>query len=555
MVHTLFIGLDGATFTLLDPLTRDRPGEGVVMPFLAQVLARGYAAPLRSTPHPLTPPAWVSLMTGRSPGQHGVYDFVRFEDRGDEVYFTLYDSRDIRVPTVWSLLDGRGRRVCALNFPMMAPPPALDHGSLLPGFVSWKHLRRNCVPADLYDRIKAMPGFDARELAWDFEREGQIGEPMSQDELEDWVRHHLPREEQWFGIAETLLREDAPDLFAVMFDGTDKIQHQCWHVLDPALFDPATASAEDGRLRALVLEYFRRLDGYIERLATLAGPAAHLILASDHGFTASADVLRINRFLGEAGYLAWATDDGSEAAQRRAAANFAYLDWTKTLAYCPTPSSNGVVIRQARQPGAPGIDPADYSAFRARLCADLMGVINPQTGAPAIDRILTREEAFPGAAMGEAPDLTLILADCGFVSVRNRAPVMVRRPVPLGTHHPDGIFIAAGPGIAAGRRGERLSILDVPVVFLYSQGEAIPVDFEGRLPADLFTPAHLAREAPRLGPPAATALATATTATTAASAHVGGVAGSGGAAEDDDMDEGEKQHILDQLRALGYLED
>lgn len=548
MVQTLFIGLDGATFTVLDPLTRDRPDEGLVMPFLASLLARGFAAPLRSTAHPLTPPAWVSLMTGRTPGAHGVYDFVRFEDRGDEVYFTLYDARDIRVPTIWELADATGRTVAALNFPMLAPPPQLTLGSLLPGFISWKHLRRNCVPAGLYDRIKSIPGFDARELAWDFEREGQIGEPMSQNEMEDWVRHHLPREDQWFRIAEALLREDDPDLFAVMFDGTDKIQHQCWHVLDPDLYDPATASDEDRALRGLVLEYFRRLDDYLGRLVSLAGPDAQVFIASDHGFTASPDVLRINRFLEEKGYLTWASDDGSDAARRRADANFAYLDWGKTLAYCPTPSSNGIVIRVADGPDKPGVAAEDYEAFRARLTADLLGLINPETGQPAIQAVLPREEAFPGAAMGQAPDLTLVLADYGFVSVRNRAPVMVRRPLALGTHHPDGIFIAGGPGIAAGRRGERMSIIDVPVQMLHALGMPVPVDFEGRVPPDLWDPAHLAAHPVRFGPPTA---ALAGGAVAESEAQTPAPVGEG----DDEMDEEDKEHILDQLRALGYLED
>lgn len=546
MAQTLFIGLDGATFTILDELTRDRPGEGVVMPVLKSILERGFAAPLRSTNHPLTPPAWVSLMTGRSPGNHGVHDFVRFEDKGDDVYFTLYDARDIRVPTVWALAEQGGRSVTGLNFPMMAPPPDIK-GNLVPGFVSWKHLRRNTVPTSLYERIKAIEGFDPKELAWDFEREGQIGEPMSQGELEDWVTHHLPREDQWFRIAEALLREDNPDLFAVMLDGTDKIQHQCWHVMDPALW-PEHPGEDDRRLRDLVLTYFRRLDGYIERLVALAGPDAHLLMASDHGFTGSADVLRINRFLGEKGYLTWHEDDGSEASRRRADANFAYLDWSRTLAYCPTPSSNGVCIRVADGPGKPGIPPEDYGAFRARLMADLRGLINPATGRPAIRDILLREDAFPGDAMDQAPDLTLVLDDHGFVSVRNRAPVMVRRPTPLGTHHPDGVFIAAGPGVTRGRRGGRLSIMDATPMMLYTLGLPVPIDFEGRVPAGVFRDDWLAEHPVRWGPAAGAVMAEADGTVPVAAAA------SGDGDEDGEMDEAERDHILDQLRALGYLE-
>ena len=82
---TLFIGMDGATFTVLDQLTQAQNGKPAVMPFLGSLMSQGTRSKLRSTPNPLTPPAWVSLMTGRTPGNHGVFDFIRAEEQGDDV--------------------------------------------------------------------------------------------------------------------------------------------------------------------------------------------------------------------------------------------------------------------------------------------------------------------------------------------------------------------------------------------------------------------------------------------------------------------------------------
>ena len=532
MVRTLFIGLDGATYTLLDELTQDVPGEGVTMPTLARLMRDGFQAVLRSTAHPLTPPAWVSLMTGRTPGHHGVFDFVRFEDRGSDVYWTLSDGLDIRCETIWSIASRQDRSVVSLNFPMMSPPTPVN-GSLISGFVSWKHLRRNMTPAGLYDRVKAVAGFNAKELAWDFQRESLIGEDMTPAEREAWVAHHRPREEQWFRVAETLMAEDAPDLFAVMFDGTDKLQHQAWHVLDPRL-RPKQPTEEDTRLRRLVLGYYRRLDDYIERLVELAGPQAQVFIASDHGFTGSTDVVRINRYLGELGYLKWQENDGSDTARRREDANFAFLDWSHTYAFSPTPSSNGVCIRVAREPGMPGIAPGEYAAFRDRLVDDLRKLRGPDGGAIITD-ILLREDVFPGAAMNSAPDLTLVLRDFGFVSVRNREPVVVTRNVVSGTHHPDGIFIAAGPGITANHDRPLLSIVDVPPTLLYSLDLPVPEDFEGHVPEPAFTSAMLDSRPVTIGAPTQPVLKH-----RAATAAV---------ASDE-----EREQIMSQLRALGYLE-
>ena len=121
--RTLFIGMDGCTFTILDDLTVEKDGRPAVMPFLGGLMARGTRSELRSTPNPLTPPAWVSLMTGRSPGNHGLLDFIRAEERGEDVFFTLYDSRDNLAETIWSIASRQERRVAVLNLPFTAPPP------------------------------------------------------------------------------------------------------------------------------------------------------------------------------------------------------------------------------------------------------------------------------------------------------------------------------------------------------------------------------------------------------------------------------------------------
>jgi len=530
-VRTLFIGLDGATFTVLNDLTKDGP-DGIVMPFMKRIFEGGTRSKLRSTPNPLTPPAWVSLMTGRTPGHHGVYDFIRAEERGDDVFFTLYDSRDCRVETIWSIASRQGKKVAALNFPFTAPPPKDLDGFIVPGFVPWRHLRRNSHPQDLYDRLKQIPEFDAKELAWDFEQEKQSGNELTDKEREDWVSYHLPREKQWFRVAEHLMREEAPDLMAVLFDGVDKLQHQAWPYVDPAL-QQGELSGFHKRMRELSLGYFRQLDGFIEQLVTAAGPEVQVFFASDHGFTASTEIVRINAFLADKGYVHFKELPPGDAGQRRDNSYFAYLDWQRTTAYCRTPSCNGITIRVARNPGESGIAPADYESFRARLIRDLEDLKDAKTGERIISEIHKREDVFPGSAMGDAPDLQLVLRDFGFVSVRNIQPIVEQRNYPIGTHHPDGVMMAYGPGIEAGKLIGKRHITDVAATLLHSLGLAVPSDFEGVVPPAMFTAEHRAANPIRSG-----------------AATLGGGAG----APSETMDEDEKQKIMEQLQMLGYME-
>lgn len=530
MNRTVMIGLDGATFTILDELMR----EGV-MPSLKRLCDEGSRTELLSTSNPLTPPAWVSMITGRSPGNHGVFDFIWAEERKNDVYFTLYNFLDIACETVWSYVSRHEGRVTSLNFPMMSPPPPVN-GVIVPGLVSWKHLRRNIHPREIYDRFKELPGFSAKDMAWDFELEKKAEKGVQPEEYENWVRFHIKREKQWFEIADYVMKNEPADLTAVLFDGVDKLLHIAYKYMMPASSRPALTAGEE-EIRGLCLEYFRELDGFIGRIIELAGPEARIFVTSDHGFGPTEKVFRVNTWLNENGYLTWKGveglgDDEKKSVEKLIERHFVYLDWDRTTAYARTTTSNGIYIRVAED-GRSGIRPEDYARFRDELVSKLLAVRDPATGEPFVERVMTREEAYPGRNNRLAPDLTLVMKDHSFASIVNEKPAIVTRPEVAGTHYPEGIFIARGPGIARGAKVKRLDMVDVAPCLIYSLGLAVPEDLEGRLPEGLFEKAHL------------DAFPYAVSGRTVAPE-------SGAGAELEEAEEKEK--IFDKLKMLGYIE-
>ena len=534
MNPTVLIGLDGATFTVLNSLI-----ENGSMPFLKEFISSGVQAELLSTPNPLTPPAWISLMTGRSPGNHGVFDFIWAEQRKTDHYFTLYNFRDIRCETIWSIISRQNGRAGSLNFPMMSPPPTVN-GYVVPGFVSWKHLRRNVYPESMYREMKSIPGFDARELAWDFDLEKKAEKGISPEEFEQWVEFHIRRERQWFEVVKHSMQHHPCDLTAILFDGPDKIMHMGWRFLDPAICSEAP-SAWEKKTRELCLSYFSELDGFLAEIVAMAGPDARVFMASDHGFGPTREVFRVNAWLHDQGYLTWKNldemDDVSrEAARKVVDKHFVLLDWKKTTAYARTVTSNGIYIRVADNPGEDGVPPDRYEAFCRELIDKLKTVEDPETGERIVKRVMTREEAFPGAHNGQAPDLTLVMRDYSFVSILDKRPIVCRRPEVEGTHYPEGVFLANGPGIREGVTLPQLSIMDVAPTLLYSLGLAVPSDFEGSLPVGTFDEAQL-REHPLVeGEP-----------TRPPEALDTGDASDG-------LDFEAEEQVYKQLKALGYVE-
>jgi len=530
MDRTLLIGLDGATFTVLDALIADG-----VMPFLGELIARGARARLLSTPNPLTPPAWTSAVTGRTPGHHGIFDFVRAAEGDGGLFVTLNTALDVRCETLWSMVSRHGGRVTVLNFPLSSPPPPVM-GCVVPGFVPWKHLRRAVHPPELWETLTAVPGFDPRELAMDLTEELRSIQWLPEDRYEAWIVQHVRRERQWFAVARELLIRQPADLVAILFDGVDKLQHLCWRFLDPDL--AADLDAAGRRVRARCLQYFRELDGFLRELAGLAGPTSRLFVVSDHGFGPTRDVFYANVWLARRGDLAWSEglppDELGRIAADRIRSHVVGIDWRRTVAYALTPSSNGIFIRRAERPGAPGVPPDAYEAFRRRLADELVALRHPRTGRPVVRRVLTREEAFPGPANERAPDLTLVLEDYGFLSVLNADDFVKPRPMPAGTHRPDGIFIAAGAGIAPGRVLPEASIVDVAPTVLYSLGLPIPTDLEGRAVTGCFEERLLATRPVRVGAPTAGP----------AAAPVGSGA----------VPHEEERGVFARLQELGYLE-
>jgi predicted AlkP superfamily phosphohydrolase/phosphomutase len=514
--------------------------ENGVMPFLDDFTASGVRGELRSTVPALTPPAWTSLMTGRSPGEHGIFDFFR-KQSPESPHIRFLTSRDVECETIWSLVSRKGLRATVLNFPLTFPPPPMD-GYLMPGgWMPWKQLRLGCHPEGLYDELRELPGFDPRGLAMDASDEEKALEGCEPDEYEAWIDRHIRREQQWVEILSYLMRKDATELAAVMFDGVDKLQHLCWRFLAPQ-YEHTVTDPWEQRIRERSLDYFRQLDDLLEQMVGLAGGEALVVLASDHGFGAQKRTFFVNAWLEEGGYLAWSDDRGPQPSDSEVlgigqlARHVYQMDWERTRAYTPTPSGNGIHIVRASEEYPNGVSDGDYEAFRDRLIDGLLAVRDPDSDVRVVSKVWKREDAFAGPKLELAPDLTLELQDGGLVSILASEQAVVPRSEPLGTHRPEGIFIARGPEIKRGVELSRLSILDVPSLLVHGLGLPVPADFEGRVPVEAFRAEALEDRPVEEGE------------------SVEPTAKSSPSEVDISLDEETEAEIARRLRALGYLE-
>ena len=533
-IQTLLIGLDGATFSVLDPLL-----EQGHMPFLKSFFDTGVRAGLRTIVPPLTPPAWTSLMTGRTPGHHGVFDFFRLES-AESRHIRFFNANDVHCDTIWTLASAHGLRVTSLNYPAMFPAPRIS-GNVVPGWVPWRQLRLACWPEGLFDRLKTIPGFNSRELAMDIKLEEKATEGCADhDEYLPWIDLHTRREQNWLQIVRYLTREDPSALTAVLFDGVDKLQHLCWRFLRPEDDRPLTEPWEL-QVRAACLDYFRSLDGVLAQLCELAGPEATVLIASDHGFGPTGEVFHLNTWLEQHGYLTWSESaksrdtEGKLLGVGQVARHTWLLDWNQTRAFATTPTSNGVYIAVNRDGNSPGVPVAEYHSFRQRLIEELRDFRDAH-GEPIVSEIWTREEAFQGPYGDVAPDLTLILRDGGLISILPAEQPLEPRPMLSGSHRAVGVFGAKGPGIRHGWNAGELSLLDIAPTVLHSLGVAVPEELQGRVPEEIYDEDfHRQRPVRKRAARAAAAQKESAAAVVTATPE-------------------DEQAVLEHLRDLGYIE-
>jgi predicted AlkP superfamily phosphohydrolase/phosphomutase len=476
----LMIGVDGATFSLLDPLV-----EQGVMPFLSGLLGSSVRADLMSTRHPLTPQAWTSMITGRSPEAHGVYDFLRPAFLPDgSIFLKLNDYRDNHCETIWSIANRHKQRATSLNFYGMSPAPAVD-GYIFGGFIPWRHLKQAVYPKSLYDEVRALPNFDYRNLGMDHTEEKKCVQGLHQGEHEPWIELQNTRDRHWSELTCHLMKKDRTELTALVLDGADKMQHLFWRFVDP---DFAKNESGDWQthIRDLVVAFYRGLDENIKMMVEAAGSDTDVLITSDHGFGPTTEIFYLNEWLSRRGYLRWTdiaqNDSVGQLVGDTLKDYLGAIDWKKTLAFSPTPSSNAVFIKRDNGSGA-GVKDDDYLTFVLKMQSELLAFRAPGDDRPVVvnaDLNKLRGRSFSGPC----PDITIRLRDGGFVSTLKSQEVLGQRPNADGTHRPAGIFIGYGPSFRKGVRLDSINILDISPLILTLMGIPVPSDMEGHVPTE-----------------------------------------------------------------------
>lgn len=545
------LGLDGATWRLIEPWLAD--GQ---LPVLQGLRESGTFGPLRSTLPYFTAPAWISMLTGKNPGQLGVYWFRQPKPGSYDI-----GSIPLRFEThqpLWTLLNRAGKSCYLINTPTITPNPQNYNGvfigcPILSGegdFAYPERVARRLHEAG-YERL--VPPLK------------EIGERAYLEQVRELTRKKVE-------IGLELFQESAWDFFMFTFYYTDQVMHFFWKYMDPTHPD----HVPEHEFRDAIQDYFTFVDECLGEFVARLPAGAPLIIVSDHGHGPLWAEVNLNAWLAQQGYLRFRTEKQHTANRRsvrqwmmersrwtRALWNMTShaplirtvksaiggaipqrpviadqdIDWSKTQAYNPTGSAIFLNLK-GREPAGIVQPGPQYEKIRDELIAGLYELKDPVNGCDMVKQVWKREEIYHGPYLERMPDLVLeFLDDSKYVNFGfdhlGVAEIVRKSTKGLSSEHiRKGLFLLShGYDLNPGG-GYTLDIYDVAPTILHLLDIPVPEDMDGRVAIELFQQSSAIAKRPVRWQPAV---------------DLGETVSSESAAEEDKV-------IETRLRGLGYIE-
>lgn len=523
-MKTLLVGLDAACWEYVEPLVR--AGR---MPTLQRLMSNGASGKLHSTLPAATPVAWSSIITGKNPGKHGIFDMMWRQPGSYNLSLTNNQGR--RGRPFWQRLNEAGLRVGLVNVPFTYPPRPVN-GFVVCGFGSPLSATDLTYPAGLQSQLQQRFGHFEPIVNPKLFRKGRPA---------DILQAEIAHQKQLVEIACDLADDYQVDVLVINLMLPDHANHKM-----PEMAQVEEALCQSDRDAGRLIERFR---------------PDNTLLISDHGSRRLQGDFLLHVWLRDNGYAVW---EPRNPAGQQQALNWVIMEWLKktkglsgrpeqgsrwlmrqTLNRLPAKGlwqwleksvplaqdhvrwsgrldyaqsslffgnrSSGLLYLNIAGRDPAGLIPADrVKAFVEKLASQLTNITDPD-GRPVLAGLYPKEQLYHGPALPQAPDLILDIYQSPWntITAYRRQAIAESRGVALsamqrpyfaanrnnyGWHSRDGIFAFSGPAFSSGRNQLKGHVMDIPATLLYLHNLPIPDDYDGQVMVDSLRPGHLANQ-------------------------------------------------------------
>jgi predicted AlkP superfamily phosphohydrolase/phosphomutase len=378
--------------------------------------------------------SWSTFMTGKNPGEHGVFGFTDLKEGSYDLRFPMF--RDIKTETIWDRLGRSGLKSIVVNQPSTYPAREIP-GVLISGFVAID------IDKALYPR-KYLASLARTRYRVDIDTDKCRDNPMRL--FKDLAALLECRK----AIIDELWDKEDWNFMEIIVTGTDRLHHFIWDAWE----DPAHEH-HDG-----FLNYYRQVDdfvGWVHEKFAKESEDDNFFMLSDHGFCGTKHELYINSILQEHGFLSFDASTDNDAGLT------AIDESSRAFALDP---ARVYIHRKGRYPKG-GVEESDVAAIKRDLTAVFELV--EHDGVKVVRRVFDGDQEYSGPYKEQGPDLMLIPENGYDMKGRVGAPTIIGERRLQGMHTWDDAFFYSARGDLLSE-SEDLVIVDVPWKILRSLG-------------------------------------------------------------------------------------
>lgn len=484
------IGLDGATFDLIKPWVDEGRLSNI-----GNLMKKGVSGYLKSVIPVLSAPAWVSFMTGKNPGKHGIFDFVVYSDSSylSEEQPLIVSSHSFKDKTLWEILSLYGKRVGVVNVPITYPPKEVN-GFLISDFMTPPSAKVFTYPKELRQEI---PDY---RIDLDFVTDWLFKDENATQKVKksEMIQEQYDVTEKRASAVLKLMDKWENDFFIVVFKGTDNMQHYFWDEKD------------------ILLEYYQKLDKIVGEILERCGKETNVFIMSDHGFGPEATkTFFINTWLEQQGLLKMKGESKNRlfrklffAAARMdkiikfskvlpqksvnqvVKASKSQIDWHNTKAYGEDKGMRGIRINLNGREPLGIVEKGEYEQLREEIINKLKALKDPETGENIIRQVYKKEELYSGRFMDKISDIVLLVNHKYIISPGISDELLKPfKSIRSGNHangYINGILIANGPDIKGSEHVNGAELIDITPTILHIMGVPVPKDMDGKVLEETF---------------------------------------------------------------------
>ena len=285
----LLVGWDAADWQMIHPLI-----DSGRMPHLKRLVDMGTIGNLQTLQPVLSPILWTSIATGKRDYLHGVTGFVEPTIDGTALRPTSSSTRTCKA--LWNILAQSGKRCQALNW-YASHPAETSNGvcvsqlfPVAPASATpdiWPPQAEAVYPPELAGELAELrfhPAEVTAQMLQQFIPQAALldqRDPEVQRLLSSLARR-LAECISLHALTTAVMEEHDWDFCTAYYDTIDRVGHDfmVFHpprmdVVRPDLYEP---------LKGVMNAIYEFHDQMLGRLVELAGPDAHVMIASDHGF-------------------------------------------------------------------------------------------------------------------------------------------------------------------------------------------------------------------------------------------------------------------------------